>query len=366
MYMFAMQIFILFGCFHGLFLSIAVFFKRKKSLSNVFLALWIVTIAYIQLMTYFYLSGNIKLYILFFLSIEFSLFLSSLFSFLYIKYLIDINSRFNKLLILLFIPAVFSITFFLIFLFTNTPLAEIYFNYAFLSFIQAGIYFILILNKLIKKRKAFIDWMLTRSRKIWIYSIIILFSLTLSISLIIILLALIPGHNLFINEYLHTLIALLVSFEIYLLGYFALTHPTIFVDEIDYNKKYPGKIVLADQNTEKEFKRIKNILATEKMYKKWDLTLEDLTEAAVITSSNRLSQIIKKHKNINFTTFINNYRLEEVKALLLDPGKNHQTILELAYESGFNSKATFNRVFKESICLTPKEFRIQKQNIEND
>jgi AraC-like DNA-binding protein len=58
----------------------------------------------------------------------------------------------------------------------------------------------------------------------------------------------------------------------------------------------------------------------------------------------------------NFYDFINGYRIMEAKRLLLDPSKRHYTVLAIAFESGFNSKTTFNKVFRKVTGLTPTEF----------
>ena len=59
---------------------------------------------------------------------------------------------------------------------------------------------------------------------------------------------------------------------------------------------------------------------------------------------------------VNFYDFINKYRVEEAKKLLIEDIHNYK-ILAIAYEVGFNSKATFNRVFKKFTELTPSEFK---------
>ena len=54
---------------------------------------------------------------------------------------------------------------------------------------------------------------------------------------------------------------------------------------------------------------------------------------------------------------MNGYRIEEAKKLLLDPKNKNFTILSVGFEAGFNSKTTFNTVFKKFTGLTPTEFR---------
>jgi len=70
-----------------------------------------------------------------------------------------------------------------------------------------------------------------------------------------------------------------------------------------------------------------------------------------------LSQTINEQLNQTFSEFINIYRVEEAKRLLLDTRKKHISILAIAEEVGFNSKSSFNAVFKKYANITPSEFR---------
>lgn len=77
-------------------------------------------------------------------------------------------------------------------------------------------------------------------------------------------------------------------------------------------------------------------------------------------SSNHLSQLINETYNQNFYDFINEYRIEESKKLLENNGFRKKTILEIAYEVGFNSKTTFNNAFRKYTGVTPREYRSTK------
>jgi AraC-like DNA-binding protein len=59
----------------------------------------------------------------------------------------------------------------------------------------------------------------------------------------------------------------------------------------------------------------------------------------------------------NFASFVNGYRLAYAKAALADPVRGRETVLAIAYEAGFASLQTFNRVFKETEGDTPSGFR---------
>jgi AraC-like DNA-binding protein len=54
---------------------------------------------------------------------------------------------------------------------------------------------------------------------------------------------------------------------------------------------------------------------------------------------------------------INSYRVNEAKALLINEPQD--TILDIAYAAGFNSKASFNRIFKKVTGMTPSEYRLK-------
>ena len=70
-----------------------------------------------------------------------------------------------------------------------------------------------------------------------------------------------------------------------------------------------------------------------------------------------LSEVINSRLKKNFYDLVNGYRIEQVKKDLSDPAKSHLKILSLAFDAGFNSKATFNTLFKESTGQTPSDYR---------
>ncbi|WP_196889301.1 helix-turn-helix domain-containing protein [Aureivirga sp. CE67] len=79
-------------------------------------------------------------------------------------------------------------------------------------------------------------------------------------------------------------------------------------------------------------------------------------------SKHHLTEVLNIFLEKNFYTFINEYRIEEVKSRLLDPKYNNRTIISIGMDCGFNSKSVFNQSFKNHTKLTPSEFR--KQNLE--
>ena len=101
-------------------------------------------------------------------------------------------------------------------------------------------------------------------------------------------------------------------------------------------------------------------MVDEKPYKDPDLSLSKLATQLHL-STNQLSQVINQFYQKNFYDFINSYRIEEVKLSMINGAVKRHTLLGIALESGFNSKATFNRFFKKYTGITPSQF-LKDQN----
>ena len=97
-------------------------------------------------------------------------------------------------------------------------------------------------------------------------------------------------------------------------------------------------------------------MVKQKPYLNPDLNLDNLAETLSIPTRN-LSQIINVAFNQNFFDFISDYRIHEARRVLSDPAYKKQTILDILYEVGFNSKSSFNQLFKKKTGMTPSEFR---------
>jgi AraC-like DNA-binding protein len=70
-----------------------------------------------------------------------------------------------------------------------------------------------------------------------------------------------------------------------------------------------------------------------------------------------LSQVINQLFGKNFYDFINTFRVEEVKERIKDENYRHLTLLAIAFDCGFNSKATFNSVFKKFSGISPSVYK---------
>ena len=119
------------------------------------------------------------------------------------------------------------------------------------------------------------------------------------------------------------------------------------------NKNFKG-LAVTDIETEKV--RIERTMTVDRMFLKEDLTLRDVANSLAV-DPNLISHILNSHLGSSFYDFVNRYRIGEVKKKMQDPGFAHLTLLGIALESGFNSKTTFNRVFKQVTGQTPREFQ---------
>jgi AraC-like DNA-binding protein len=100
----------------------------------------------------------------------------------------------------------------------------------------------------------------------------------------------------------------------------------------------------------------------EKPFLRSKITLNQLV-LDINISSHHLSQLLNEILDQNFFNFINLYRVEELKKRLGDPKYKNLTILGIAFDTGFNSKAAFNRIFKKHTGLTPSAYlRNQKKD----
>lgn len=111
--------------------------------------------------------------------------------------------------------------------------------------------------------------------------------------------------------------------------------------------------------------RLRHALETEELFKDPDLTLDRLARHLGLTP-NGVSHLLNAGLHRSFSELVNGYRLAEVQRRLRTPDARRLTVLGLALEAGFNSKSTFNRVFKETTGLTPKDYQKKSQNAQWD
>ena len=157
----------------------------------------------------------------------------------------------------------------------------------------------------------------------------------------------------------------------YWLSYKALTHPVIFglhpvvpgnipetKDGIDDNEKY-SRSTVEPERLDLIFQNIQKILNEEHLFLKSDLTLTELANR-INVPRHQVSQAINSRYKGNFFDLINDYRVSTFKESAADPSRKHMSLLGIAQESGFNSKASFYAIFKKKSGMTPSEYLASK------
>jgi AraC-like DNA-binding protein len=174
---------------------------------------------------------------------------------------------------------------------------------------------------------------------------------------------------------------LILVLIIYIISYAALKSPEIFkLDESQIRVKFrrgqqnsdngngeptDNKLIEAsikeftlnaeDSHISEVSRKLISYIEAEKPYLNPELSLQELADKLEV-KRHALSNAINQIHNKNFYEFINQYRVEEVKSMLTNPKNKHLKLISLAYDAGFNSKATFNRIFKQTTNMTPSQF----------
>ncbi|MGZ3872963.1 MAG: helix-turn-helix domain-containing protein, partial [Mucilaginibacter sp.] len=107
-----------------------------------------------------------------------------------------------------------------------------------------------------------------------------------------------------------------------------------------------------------ELKLLTDYMEQHKPYLNADLTIEVLARSMRLQSK-ELSTLINEYLKQNFFDFINRYRIDEARRLLSNNPDKKITVLEILYKTGFNSKSSFNTLFKKYTGVTPTEFKAQ-------
>ncbi|MDT7831082.1 helix-turn-helix domain-containing protein [Flavobacteriaceae bacterium S356] len=159
----------------------------------------------------------------------------------------------------------------------------------------------------------------------------------------------------------YNLLNLFIAFMIYYLGLKGYLQPdyTFSKNEIATTTNLPSKI--SDVKFKETVEQLQKVMDVDKVFLYPKLTIRELSYMINIPQRD-LSHIINQYYKLSFRDFINQYRLEDVKSKLKDENYSHMSILGIALESGFNSEASFYRIFKKNTGVSPKEFIQQKNN----
>lgn len=151
---------------------------------------------------------------------------------------------------------------------------------------------------------------------------------------------------------------LYLTFMIYWLGlkglYERITHFTKD-DQVNVADK---RSTIKSQQLQNEMKTMEEVMEREKPYLYPELNLEKLSEI-VGYSPKKVSVILNQGFGKSFYHYINTYRVEEFKHRISKTENQDKNLLSVAFDSGFNSKSTFNYIFKKETGETPLRYKMR-------
>jgi AraC-like DNA-binding protein len=145
---------------------------------------------------------------------------------------------------------------------------------------------------------------------------------------------------------------IIIPFLTYFIGYYAIIQPEIFRLSPGTRKGMPR---ISPEISDKIRNELNRMMQQEKPYLDPGIRLAQLA-AVLQTSSNNLSWIINSTSHCNFYDYINKYRVTAFIDKIKQGQHKHHTLLALAYDSGFNSKSTFNKVFRKFMHDNPGNY----------
>ena len=363
------------GISQSFFAGLLISTKKPFTTANRLMATWLFLIC-TELVFALINSTVLEMY-----SFHFVAFTYGPLMFLYVKFMTSPERKFNWLALLHFIP--FLVFFTVSVIFRSVPLLKdlrafvaidkfisLRIVYSTCFFLSVTIYSILTFVEIKRHQNKLKDLVSYTSGKITLNWLKVL---SISFYTAYLVLFILGGMNMIANlipfdPYFVTFGFIALFSFVY--SFYGIKQPVIFgefvkpdiVDKKD-TEKYT-KSGLKDNLAEKYLEKLISYMEKNKPFLERDLSIHDLSLLTGIPR-HHITQVLNEKYKRNFFTFTNEYRVKEVIERLKDPKFNHYTILAIAYDSGFNSKTTFNSIFKNQTGLTPSEFREKLTGIQN-
>lgn len=299
--------------------------------------------------------------------------------YLYLVSLVDVKFRFSRKHIIHFIPFVLLQGYLMFIYFSLVGTSDLvakdqianslYFNpVKELESHGSAIYAVLYLLLSYKKFKEYREWLSnaisdsTFPEFKWVKHLLIL-CIAIGVFLVFNYSADLLFHLNKITDLHWTIFSLFGAFSIYYLGIAGYKLPNYDLklrEDITVlpSKEFSGtiKTKAPSQRDAEIVQAIKIALEEDKVFLNPTLNIQELSRKLSLPQQ-EISQVINTHFHKKFRDLINEYRVEEVKKMLHSEKMSHMSILGVALECGFNSEATFYRIFKKNTGLSPKEYR---------
>ncbi len=360
------------GIVLSFFLGILLYSKKDKVLTDNILSIWLIVIG-IHLAGYFlFYNGYWEIYP-HLIGVTAPLpFLYGPFLYLYVLYSLKEKRYLDKLDYLHFAPALISylymMPFYILYTTEEKTLVDkgliddfgVFSSIMLVGFIVSGIGYSVISYRKLNMREKLVQDNFSNNNRInmsWLrYAIIGIVSVFIVAALVSIFREVIGFQFSFNADILFY--SIIVGFVVFI-GYSGIrqrdlfSNMTINEDELVQTESEYRKSSLKLDTASKKLKELMQLMKNEKPFLNPKLTISELAQSLSI-STNHLSQIINQHEKVNFHDFVNKHRVEE---FIQKAKKNSSySLLGLAYDSGFNSKSTFNVVFKKFKSVTPSQY----------
>lgn len=392
-----MEIVLYIGIVQSFFAFLLMLFKKNGKNSDIVMAVWLLFIS-MQLISNLIGIRYAEYLVPALLIFKLIPFTYGPFVYIYAKLLVLEKPVFRIRYIFHFIPFVLSLLFFFIFLSKEEIITEV--KASFLGgdlsvyHLSSSIIMILLIDfyviqvwRLIKQHEKKVyehfsfDSYKTNLR--WLKTIAILFSSAFTLSIIArIFNFYFDSNNPLFEPFIFP--ALGLTFFAYALSFFGFNQEAVFVSTSFLRlQRRQDRLKLANeeeklQNTHTKYERsglkeddarayLKQLtlyMEEAKPYLDGNLTIEVLARDLNIPK-HHLTQIINEKTGKNFYNFVNEYRVKEVIQQMKDDKEQKLTLLALAFDSGFNSKSSFNTIFKKFTGKTPSQFRTNLEKSTN-
>ena len=163
------------------------------------------------------------------------------------------------------------------------------------------------------------------------------------------------GRDFFAHDASVVVPAIIMTLLLYGLGFVA-AHTVVPPETV--SEDIPAEPHPVSDDTDTLMHKIDEEMRTNELFRNPQLTIHDLARA-VHSNRTYVSAAINKQYNVNFSTYVNRFRVEEAKRVLADKkyGHDKEAIVDAISLSGFQTDQTFYRVFKEMTGTTPLLFR---------
>ena len=355
---------------HGIFLMVLMVLKRAKRTLGTWLIAGVILVAVITNTDFFLLASGLYQSVpkVFGMSFGMLLLLGPLY-FLYAKTMTDPGFTWRWVYALHFVPYLFHLV-------LNVPLyvmdtqakiafvdtllsgrlafrpADVLFNIV--QIVITVVYFTVAMIQISKAkvRLETVPYVVSVGERIhWLNTLLFFFMSYVACIIILLVYLVVKGRFIPEANYIYTLAS---SAILYMLGFRLILNPELV--NPDFLKKYQNAKHVSDEDQARYLAKLYDLTDNEKLFLDPALKLTDVA-ARIGIPPHQLSKLINERCGKSFAEFINEKRVQEFIRRMNDDQYRNLSLLGIALDVGFNSKSSFNLIFKKVTGHTPSEFK---------